>query len=85
MDAFVFAVKAVLPIIFMVGIGYILKCKGFMTEEFSLAANKLVFRVFLPCMLFLGVYRIESLEGIALDFVAYQLAYATWNTCVKVS
>lgn len=73
MDALIFAVKAVLPIILMVGIGYILKCKGFMTEEFSLAANKLVFRVFLPCMLFLGVYRIESLDGIALDFVAYAL------------
>ena len=74
MDAFIFATNAVVPIIAIVAIGYILKRIGFMTERFSLAANKLVFYVFLPCMLFLGVYRIEGLGGIDLGFVAYALA-----------
>ncbi len=73
MDAFIFAADAVLPIIAIVAIGYVLKRIGLMTEQFSLAANKLVFYVFLPCMLFLGVYKIEGLGGIELGFAGYAL------------
>lgn len=73
MDAFIFALNAVLPIILMIGAGYIFRRIGLMPEEFSGAANKLVFRVFLPCMLFLGVYGIESADGIEAGFVIYTL------------
>ena len=73
MDAFIFAVEAVLPIILMILAGYIFRRIGLMPEQFSSAANKLVFRVLLPCMLFLGVYRIESILGIELGFVIYTL------------
>lgn len=57
----------------MVAVGYMLKRTGFMPDSFSLLANKLVFRVFLPAMLFLNVYKIESIEDIELGFVAYAL------------
>ena len=73
MDALIFATGAVMPIILIVAVGYILKRIGFMTESFSLAANRLVFYVFLPCMLFLGVYKIEDVGGISLGFVGYAL------------
>ena len=73
MDAFIFAAEAVLPIILMIMAGYIFRRIGLMPEQFSSAANKLVFRVLLPCMLFLGVYRIESIYGIELGFVIYTL------------
>ena len=63
MDSLIFAINAVAPIIAMVAIGYILKRIGFMTPEFAKAANKLVFRLFLPAMLFLNIYNIQALGG----------------------
>ncbi|MBQ7300153.1 MAG: AEC family transporter [Clostridia bacterium] len=71
MESFIFAINAVLPIILTVALGYILKKIGFMDKTFVKMANKLVFRVFLPCMLFLNVYKIASLGDIDLGYVAY--------------
>lgn len=66
-----FAFNSVAPIIFTVAIGYILKRIGMMSADFSKAANKLVFRVFLPVMLFMNVYGIESLGGYDFGYVLY--------------
>ena len=52
MEAFIFALNAVLPIIITVVIGYFLKMIGWMDQGFAKKANKLCFRVFLPVMLF---------------------------------
>ena len=71
MDSFVFAVNAVAPIIFMVAIGYILKRRAFVNVGFAKMANKLVFHIFLPSLLFLNVYKIESLESIELGYMLY--------------
>ena len=71
MDSFLFALNAVTPIVLMVAIGYLLKKFGFMSAEFSKAANKLVFRVFLPAMLFLNVYKIEDISNIDFGFMLY--------------
>lgn len=71
MESLIFALNAVLPIIFMVLIGYFLKRIGFMKPEFSKAANKLVFRVFLPAMLFLNVYKIENIAEMNFGYALY--------------
>ena len=71
MESLIFAVNAIAPIVLTVALGYILKKKGFMDERFTKMANKLVFRVFLPCMLFLNVYKIESIGDIDLGYAAY--------------
>ena len=55
MDSFIFAINAVSPIIIMVVIGYILKRIGFLNLEISKVLNKLVFRLFLPVLLFINV------------------------------
>ncbi len=73
MDSLRFAVSAVAPIIFMVGIGYTLKRIGLMSQEFAKAANKLVFRALLPVMLFLNVYKIQDIGSIRLGYIAYSL------------
>lgn len=73
MDSFIFAVNAVLPIVLMIAVGYILKRIGFMSGEFAKAANKLVFRVFLPAMLFLNVYKIDSFGGVHPGYIVYCL------------
>ena len=71
MESFIFALEAVLPLIIMAFVGYFLVRIGFLPENTPKILNKMVFRIFLPCMLFLNVYRIESLSGIDLGYVAY--------------
>lgn len=74
MDSLLFALNAVAPIIIMVAIGYILKKIGFMKPDFAKAANKLVFRIFLPAMLFLNVYKIEQIGDIDVGYIIYAAA-----------
>ena len=71
MESLIFALNAITPIVLTVALGYILKKTGFMDEKFTKMANKLVFRVFLPCMLFLNVYKIESIGDIDIGYVIY--------------
>ena len=74
LSSFLFAIEAVLPIFILVALGYMLKQRGFAPQGFAKAANKLVFRVFLPCSLFLNVYRIPHFSDIDLRYVLYALA-----------
>lgn len=74
MDSLIFALNAVAPIIIMVAIGYFLKKIGLMNSEFSKMANRLVFRVFLPTMLFYNVYKIEDVGNLDLGYIVYALA-----------
>lgn len=74
MNSFLFAVNAVAPIIGLVALGYGLKRIGLMNTEFAKAANKLVFRVFLPATLFLNVYKISDFDAVDLRYIVYALA-----------
>ena len=73
MKSFIFAFNSVSPIIFTVAIGYLLKRLGLMNGDFSKQANKLVFRVFLPVMLFRNVYGIENIGTVDFGYVLYSL------------
>jgi len=74
MESFMFAVNAVLPIILMVALGYTLKKTGFVNESFAKMANRIVFRVLLPAMLFLNIYKIEDMGSIDLFYIFYVMA-----------
>ena len=74
MSSFIFALNSVAPIIITVAIGYILKRIGLMDGEFARKANKLVFRAFLPVMLFLNIYKVESLSGFDGGYIIYSVA-----------
>jgi predicted permease len=71
MESLIFALNATMPIVFVVAIGYFLKRIGLMSADFVSQANKLVFRVFLPVMLFLNVYKIEDISSIRGDFIIF--------------
>ena len=71
MDSLIFAVEAVLPIILLVAIGYLIKRLGLANADFAKIANKLVFRILLPAMLFLNVYKIQSLSEVQFDYIIY--------------
>lgn len=68
------AVNALFPLIITIMLGYNLKCKGFLTEEFLKVGNKLVFNVCLPVMLFVNVYDIAGFAAINWDIVLYACA-----------
>jgi predicted permease len=73
-DILVTAANAVLPVILLILLGYVLRQKKFLNEEFIKTGNKLVFNVCLPCMLYINVYQIERLSDIRWDIVLYCVA-----------
>lgn len=74
MDSLIFAINAIAPIVAMVAIGYLLKRIGWVGLDFAKLTNKLVFRIFLPAMLFLNVYKIENLGQMNFGYILYVVA-----------
>ena len=69
---FLTTVNAVVPIILLILLGYALKKLKFLNENFIKTGNKFVFRVCLPCMLFINVYdSMKSFSDIRWDVVLY--------------
>ena len=73
MESLVFALNAVAPIIMLIGLGYFIKRIGLADEKLAKKANRIVFRIFLPVMLFSNVYKIDNLAQIELGYVWYSL------------
>ncbi len=67
------AFNAVFPVVILIGLGYFLRRKHFLTEEFVKVGNKLGYNVCLPVMLFVNVYNIEGFEVIQWDIVIYSM------------
>ena len=71
MEALIFSANAVLPIIFLIVLGYCLKRIGMLSKAFLDVGNRLTFRVLLPVMLFLNVYGIGRLQSVNAAFIVY--------------
>lgn len=71
METLLFAINAILPIILLIFFGYFLKRKHFLDEDWFRKGNKLIFKVCLPCLLFINVYNIESFTSINWSVVIY--------------
>lgn len=70
MEHLIFSFNAVAPIIILIVIGMILRKLG-ITQDFWNVANKLVFKLFLPTLLFYNVYNISTFADINWAFVLY--------------
>jgi predicted permease len=57
----------------MVALGYLAKRIGLFPYELAKPVNKLVFRMFLPAMLFLNIYKLDGLSSIRFGYVAYSI------------
>lgn len=73
MNDLIFVINAIFPIILMIVTGYFLKKIKLLEENVAKKLNTLVFRVFLPIMLFLNVYKIDDISKIDLVFVWYAI------------
>lgn len=71
------AVNAVAPIILLIALGYLLRQRKFLNDEFVATANKLVFNICIPVMLFVNIYDIESIADVRWDVVIYCTAIVT--------
>lgn len=75
MGDLVFSINAVLPIVLMVCLGYFLRRVGLLSVPVTVVMNRLVFRVFLPAMLFLNVYKIQSIGETSFGYILYVLIF----------
>ncbi len=73
MEDLLFVINATLPIVFMIVVGYFLKKIGLIKDVVSKDLNTLVFRIFLPVMLFLNVYKIQDFSNLDFSFVWYAI------------
>lgn len=65
---FLYAFNGVMPVFVVALVGYVLRQREFLTDEFVRVADKLVFRVMLPCLLFTNVAYIDIKEIGGNDF-----------------
>ena len=61
-EIFLYASRAVMPLLLMILLGYLLRLGNFWDDSFFRQLNRFCFRVFLPVQLFLNVYAIEDLS-----------------------
>ena len=71
MNNLIFSLNSTLPIFIVIIIGYVLGQKKFLTKEFCSVADKLVFRVGLPAMLFCDMTSIDLTENFNGKFVLF--------------
>ena len=71
MSNLIFSLNSTLPIFIVIIIGYLLGQKKFLTKEFCSVADKLVFRVGLPAMLFCDMTSIDLTENFNGKFVLF--------------
>lgn len=74
LKSLIFTTEAVAPIILTVAIGYILKRLGIIPESLTKPLNKLVFRVLLPCLLFVNIYNISDFSTVRYGYIIYAVA-----------
>ena len=71
MNNLIFSLNSTMPIFFVMVIGYFLGQKKFLPKEFCSVADKLVFRVGLPAMLFCDMTSIDLSENFNGGFVLF--------------
>ncbi|MDD7312659.1 MAG: AEC family transporter [Clostridia bacterium] len=71
MDHFLYSLNATLPVFALMVLGWVLKRARFLNDEFIRVANRLVFNVALPCMLFLDIAGMDPSQLLDGRFVAY--------------
>jgi predicted permease len=69
LSSIIFSVNTVLPIFITGLIGYILKYKKIITQEFALNLSKITFKLFIPAMMFEQMYKLDMTKIINLKLI----------------
>ncbi|MGM9974341.1 MAG: AEC family transporter [Clostridiaceae bacterium] len=73
-EVFLLASNSIIPIVIIMGIGYILRRKNFIDDIFYKKASKLIFNLCLPSLIFCNIYSIKSFGAIDFNMVWYAIA-----------
>ena len=73
LDAFYFAIKTTAPIFAIIALGIFFKRIGWVTDEFARIGSDLVFKVTLPCLLFVKIVQTDFNHGLPTGMVLYAL------------
>lgn len=71
MSNFLFAINATLPIFILIVLGSILKHKEFLNDNFVNIADKLVFKLALPALVFIDIATIDMKSGFNYKFALF--------------
>lgn len=78
MSNFLYSINATMPVFMVIVLGYILRRIGFLSGEFVSVADKLVFKVALPVMVFKDIAGADLTHDFDLSFVLF----CFFGTCV---
>ena len=73
MDSFMVALGVVFPMLVMMGTGMLLRRRGLMDSRTARQLDTVNFRVFLPCLLFINIYRSDLSQDFHPGLVAFAL------------
>lgn len=85
MNNFIFAVNATLPIFIIIVIGYIIKRVGVINDEFAKVADRFVFKIALPFLVFKDIAEMDLRASFDLTYVLFCMIatsvmfLATWG------
>ena len=78
LDVFITSLNAVVPIVLLILLGYLLRRFNFLNDNFVALGNKFVFKICLPCMLFVNIY--DSMDSFNIDWTV--VIYCVVIICV---
>ncbi len=73
MDSLILAINVVVPLFLLMALGYILNITKMLDDKTLSTLNKLVFKVFLPALLFYNVYRTDLATAIQGDLMLFSV------------
>lgn len=73
LNDFYFSIYITAPIFCILGLGIVFKRKGMVTEEFARVGSDLVFKVTLPCLLFVKLVETDFLHALPIDLLVYAI------------
>lgn len=73
MESLIYSLNGTVPIFAVMVLGYILKRQGLFTEAFTSVANKYVFVIALPVMVFLDLWEEDITSDFNVGFVLFCL------------
>lgn len=68
-----FAIQITMPIFCIITLGILFKKIGWMSEEFAKLGSELVFKVTLPCLLFVKIVKTDFSHGFPITLIIYAL------------
>lgn len=72
-EAFYFAIRTTAPIFCIIALGILFKRIGWVTDDFAKIGSDLVFKVTLPCLLFVKIVQTDFNHGLPTGLVLYAL------------